>query len=272
MSTYVGLLQRLLSESAPSWLRNRYGRAFLEAIGLTLDLGTATFQRGLEQTYPLMCESTSLPILGSDRGIRRYPTEPEASYRVRLARWRQIKKHAGSHYGEMISIQPFFLPGALPTIRIVHQSGDGVGATWHTLNPDGSYETHYQSPSNWRFDPSSGEWSRAWLIIYVTGVGLDGAQYDDGIAQYDDGVTLWDGHLSSEQIDDIASIYNDSKAAHSVLKGIILASDPASFDPAGSSVSLPDGSTTFPVGNWRYAIDPVTGLPTRLGTASYTLY
>lgn len=28
----------------------------------------------------------------------------------------------------------------VPRIRIVHQSGDGSGATWHTLREDGSYE------------------------------------------------------------------------------------------------------------------------------------
>lgn len=262
MSTYAGLLQRAASELAPWFIRNRYGRAFLEAIGLTLDLGTETLHRALDQAHPLVCESSSLPIIGADRGIRRYVTEPEASYRIRLARWRQIKSHAGSHYGQMISLAPYFLPGAIPLIRTVHQVGDGTIATWHTLFPDGTYSVYQATPSNWQWDTTPFSWSRFWVIVYIdVSVGPRPSKWDDG-GKWDDG-HIWDGYVTSAQIDDMIGIILDSKAPHSTLAGLIFATDPASFDPqGGAGVGYPDGT-------WSQVINPATGLPSRLDTAIY---
>lgn len=261
MSTYVGLLQRIASESAPAFLRNRYGRAFLEAIGLTLDVCTETLHRGLDQAHPLVCASASLPIIGADRGIRRYPTEPEASYRIRLARWRQIKAHAGSHYGEAISLQPYFLPASVPMIRIVHQDGLGASATWHTLSERGVYSVRRATPSNWDWSGDDLSWSRFWVIIYVDAtMGPLPNTWNDGHT-WNDG-EIWGGYLTDGQIADIVSILLDSKAAHSTLAGVILATDPASFDPTGSGAGFPDGT-------WRYVIDPADNLPKRLASALY---
>ncbi len=261
MSIYVGLLQRVASELAPSFLRNRYGRSFLEAFGLTLDLATETLHRGLDQALPLFCESSSLPTIGADRGIRRYPTEPEDSYRVRLARWRQIRKHAGSHYGEMISLQTYFLPAAVPMIRIVHQDGLGASATWHTLDADSAYSVHRAEPSNWDWSGDDLSWSRFWVIVYVDAtVGPISNTWNDGHL-WNDGA-IWDGYLTDVQIADIVSIILDSKAAHSALAGVILATDPTSFDPTGSGAGFPDGL-------WRYVVDPATNIPHRLNTAIY---
>ena len=262
MSNYAGLLQRIASESAPWFIRNSHGRAFLESIGLTLDTITATLHRGLEQAQPLRCESASLPIIGADRGIRRYPTEPEASYRVRLARWRQIKKHAGSHYGQMISLAPYFLPGAIPRIRIAHQSNGVDQATWHTLEPDGSYRSETVQPSNFQWDIFPQAWSRFWVIVYIdTTIGPRPEAWDDG-GKWDDG-HIWDGYYTSNQIDDMISIINDSKAAHSKLAGLIFATDPASFDPQGGA------GPGYPDGSWYQIVDPATNLPTRLASAIF---
>lgn len=267
MSGFAGKFQRFLSENVPWWLQDQYAGSFLEAIGLTLDDGVQTLITGLRQSNPLQAFVDNLPYIGADRGIRRYPTEPVQSYRARLQRWRQIRHYAGTHYGEMISLQPYFSPNAVPRLRIFHQAGDGSCSTCHTLDPDGTYSVHRSTPSNWQWDPNLFEWSRFWLVIYVNGVGSDAAKYDDG-TKWDDG-TVWDGHLTIAQVGDIVAIVNDSKAAHSRLCGVILAPDPNSFDPAAPTTTDSNGASSMPDGRWYQAADPVTGKPTRLYGASF---
>jgi hypothetical protein len=268
MSGFAGRMQRFLSENVPWFLQDPNGGAFLEAIGLTLDVGTQTLLTGLRQMLPFQAFLDNLRHIGEDRGLVQQPTESEQSYRRRLAEWRQILAHHGSHYGEMIDLQPFFLPGSVPRIRIVHQAGDGSCATWHTLNPDGSYERHKQTPSNWNWDQNFFRWSRFWVIIYVDAdVGPVGAEWDDG-CEWDDG-TIWDGYLNEDQIADILAIINGAKAPHSVCAGIIIATDPASFDPTAATTAIGDGTFTHPSGDWDRVIRTATGLPVRLATASY---
>ncbi len=266
--SYIGRIQKAITDRAPYWIATGYGGVFLQALGLTLDTAQATLLHALKQTRPTTALEDALTYLGADRGIRRYPTEPLASYRERLRRWRQIHSHAGSHYGQMLNLQPFFLPGAVPRIRIVHQMGDGSCATWHTMSSAGVYSVHKATPSNWPWDFATFQWSRHWAIIDVSDIGDVAAQYGDGTT-YGDG-TVWGGHLSAAQIADIVSILNDSKGAHTVLWGVILATDAASFDPASTAVADAYGATSLPVGgNWQWAADPITGLPTRLSTARF---
>jgi hypothetical protein len=267
MSGFAGKLQRFLADNVPWFLQGPNGGAFLEALGLTLDNGTQTLVTGLRQSNPLQAFIDNLPFIGADRSIRRYPTEPVQSYRARLQRWRQIRHFVGTHYGQMISLQPYFLPGQLPTIRIVHQSGDGSSATWHTLSPEGVYSVDREEPSNWNFDGVPSKWSRFWLIIDGSSLTRDAALYDDGTT-YGDG-TVWGGYMSSAARDDIVSIVNDSKAAHSILWGVIICDNADDFDPASTAVADADGRTSLPVGNWGSAIDPATGAPGRLASAHF---
>ncbi len=266
--SYIGQIQRDISARAPHWIRNGYGGVFLQALGLTLDNAQATLLHGLRQTRPGTAFVDALAYIAADRGIRRYPTEPLASWRLRLKKWRQIKRHAGSHYGQMISLQPYFLPGTLPTIRIVHQAGDGSSATWHTLSPEGVYSVHRAIPSNWDFDGVPSKWSRFWVIIYVPGTRLDGGltYYDDGSVF--DGGQVYDGVLAAYGAD-MKAIVDESKAAHSICWGVILTNDPTAFDPTAIATTLPDGSTTLPTGNWGPIVDPATNLPTRPRFASF---
>jgi hypothetical protein len=266
---WIGALQRAIVERAPYWIKAGFGGIFLQSLGLTLDTAQATLLHGLRQTRPLVAFEDALAYLGADRGIRRHPTEPLASYRVRLAKWRQIKRHSGSHYGQMINLQPYFLPTAQPMIRIVHQMGDGSRATWHTLSPAGVYSVHKQSPSNWNWDQNFTRWSRFWVIIYVDSlVGPVADNWDEG--EEWDGGAIWDGYLTSAQITDILAIVNESKAAHSMCAGIILATDPDSFDPTMATTPIGDGTFTHASGDWDKITREATNLPVRLGTAIFS--
>ncbi len=262
MSGFAGKLQRFLSDNVPWFLQDPNGGAFLEAVGLTLDLGTQTLLTGMRQSNPLRAFVDNLPYIGADRGIRRYPTEPVQSYRSRLQQWRQIKRHAGSHYGQMLNLRPYFLPGAMPTIYCVHQAGDGSSATWHKTDPDGVYSYTRATPSNFDYDGAIDQWSREFWIIDAAGTRLDPllglTYYDDGNVY--DGGQVYDGGVEGAG-DDMKSLIDEYKAAWTTVWAVIVTTTP--FDPAGVSAALPDGSTTLPVGNWGSVIDPVTHLPSR---------
>ncbi len=260
MSGFAGKLQRFISENVPWFLQDPNGGAFLEAAGLVLDLGTQTLLTGLRQSNPLRAFTDNLKYIGADRGIKRYATTSTQAYRSQLQRWRQIRHFAGTHYGQMISLAPYFAPGATPRLRVVHQMGDGSCSTWHTLDPDGTYSVHRATPSNWAYDVSTFAWSRFWLIIEATPDMGAAAEYDDGTV-YDDGTTVYDGYFTAEQAADIVGIILDSKAAHSALWGVIVV-PPGALDPAGTSSTLSDGSTTYPDHNWYLEADPDTGKPT----------
>jgi hypothetical protein len=260
MSAYVGALQQVLATLPPHYLKNRYGRAFLEAFGLTLDVGTESLLRGLMQSYPLRCEEASLSILEADRGIRRRGTETVQSHRVRLASFRQIHAHAGSHYGQMINLRPYFMPGAYPTIYCVHQMGDGSCATWHKMAPDGTYSYTRATPSNFDFDGVPAKWSREFWFIEIAGTRLDGSmtQYNDG-STYNGGQVY--GGVSAVHGADIKAILDEAKATHTIVWTLALTT--GTIDPTGTAVTLADGSTTHPTGNWGPLVDPTTHAPTR---------
>lgn len=264
-----GQIQRLIAERVPWWIRAGFGGAFLEAFGVTMDLAQQTLLTGLGQTRPLTAYPENLGLIGADRGIRQYPNEPVESYRMRLAKWRQIKRHAGSHYGEMLNLQPYFLPGQIPLLRIVHQAGDGSVAVWHTLTPAGAYSVRYKTPSNWNWDDVPEKWSRFWLIVDVSGLTpVYRNHWDDG-SLYDFARLYWDGYYTSAVWDDVVSIVNDSKAAHSTLWGVILATGPRTFQPGDTATTDALGATSLPVGNWGSAINPTTGHPSRLYSAAF---
>ncbi len=265
--SFIGIIQQAIANLGPSFLQQKNVGTFLEAVGLTLDGAVEQLAQGMRLSQPLRCDSSALPVLSYDRGIRTYATEPEASKRYRLSQFWQLRRQFGTHQGEMRNLQPFFLPYA-PIIRIVHQAGDGVSATWHTLAADGSYSVHRQEPSNWDWDGNVGEWSRFWVIIYVDAVGLPAQPTWDG-GQLWDGGSIWDGLYTRAQILDMVGAIVDAKSAHSHLAGLIFATDPASFDPTRVPVTNPDGSTTLPAGNWYEIIDHFTGQPTRLQSAVF---
>jgi hypothetical protein len=270
MSVTFGELQRLVGRiiaRGPKFLGGRNILTFLESSAAMLDGGLEALNQGVLLAHPLGCDASALPQISRDRRIKIYPTEPEISKRFRLSRWLQLRRQFDTHQGEMRNVQPMFLP-ATPVLRVVHQDGLGNRATWHTLDASGVYSVYKKTPSNWNWDGQTTQWSRFWVIVYTDQLGLDAAEdWDDG--QDWDGGSLWGGSLTFAQITDIVDGIREAKGAASILWGLILASDPASFDPTASVVVDPTGWSTLPNGKWGYSVDPVTGQPTRLPTASY---
>ncbi len=223
----------------------------------------------------LECEPFVLPILAAQRGIRLWQTEPLLSQRVRVARWQQIRASFGRHEGQLRNLQPWWLPGTLPTIRIVHQSNEGTPtATWHTLDPSGVYSVVKASPSNWNFDGAPSKSSRWWAVIYLPPGGSLGAAWDAG--QPWDGGALW-GFAAQAAVADWIGMLLEAKGAGSRLAGVWVTDlQPGddipghagrhAFDPTDTAIQDAAGWTSLPIGNWGsavYAAGPYLGLGTR---------
>lgn len=263
-----GRLQRFIASIGPTWIHERNIGAFLEAVGRTLDDAVQACYEGLFASNPLYCNTDALTYIARDRGIRLYDTEPEPSKRQRLSNWEDILRAFGTQRGMLINLHPYFLPGALPTIHIVHQAGDGSSATWHTISPEGVYSVYRASPSNFDFDGVDAKCSRWFAIVNVSGTRLDpltaATLYDDGNAY--DGGQVYDG-IAASIGNDIMAILDEAKAAHDIGWALILTT--TAVDRTSTAVTLADGSTSLPVGNWGSIIDPSTHAPTRPPYASF---
>lgn len=262
MSMFVGTIQRLVARVGPWFLHSRNIGRFLQAFAVVYDQAITSLQQGLALSHPYRCDPSAFPVLSQDRTIRLYPSEPEASKRMRLANWLQIHRQRATHYGELLHSQPYFLPER-PIMRIVHQDGAGASATWWSIDATGQLWKHKAVPSNWDYDGQTEKWSRFWVILYVPASLL--VSYDDG-STYDGGA-VYDG-ITTQIASDIAEMILESKAAHSRLQAYIIATDPASFEPTSTPVVDPAGWSTLPVGNWGTpASPPPDSVFTRLPTA-----
>jgi len=259
-------------------MRQAWGIRMLEAVGMLLNALADRVDEGRRAASPRLCQEDVLPYHSRDRTIELYTTEPIASRRERLSNWWSLHRHRGTALGIMEHVQPYFLDQpALPRLRVVSQDQGGFRAQWWTRNPDGTVERHVEAPSNWNYDssaekatiPGGRHWARAWVIIYTEGTYLDSscARYDDGTV-YDDGSTVYDG-IAAQARADLIRMVKLWRAAHEQIWGIILAHNPASFDPTATAFSYPDGSTSLPTGSpsWLYTIDQSTNLATREQTA-----
>lgn len=263
--SYFGQFQRIIRENVAVWyLRQKNIGTFLEAIGLVLDGSIDGLRRGLRLSQPLRCDVEWFGPLSKDRKRPLYPNEPEASKRQRLRMWRQLARSAGSAYGAMANLQPYFLPGTLPRILIAHQSGDpGGGAitTWHVMAPDGSYSWYRPATSNHNYDGQTAKWSRWFCYIDLSGTGITPPNtYDDGHT-YDDGAVYDSPQLTPAKCADIVNILLDSNPPHAWLSAVVLTWTP--IDITATPVQDATGWWSLPAGHWGTTVDTSTGHGTR---------
>jgi len=239
------------------------GSRYLYSIGAQFDILGDDVVDGIRARFPLELKfPEALAMIGRDRSIVRGFAEPARSYAIRLTRWMDDWRLAGSAFSVLRQLQGYLTPYAT-TLRIVNNAG-----CWYTLNPDGS--TSYLQSGNWNWDGNASLWARFWVIIYCSG----GKPFDKGPKWGDPGVKwgqpagrTWGSTATSTQVKTIRGIVQQWKGAHAVCQNIILAFDPASFDPtAPGGAPLPDGTW----GRWANpSSSPFGSQMARLPTARY---
>ena len=116
---------------------------------------------------------------------------------------------------------------------------------------------------NWNWDNRPTAWSRFWVVIYTgTLWPVTTQRWGTTGAVWGSAPNLWGSTaITQEQVATLQAIVNDYKPAGTVCQNIILASDPASFNPATPE---PDGSWGKP-----NKISGGVAVPSRLATARY---
>lgn len=264
-------IRRLLG---PPWLTT--GEAGL--VGYSLDLLKDAFvervRLGLLVRFPFQgpdgttAPPDALAAIGRARGVRRGLNESAASYANRCLRWLDDRKTQGSPFALMQKLAEYTGPGC--KFRTVDTRGN-----WYTREVDGS-TSYVLKRANWEWDdhpvdiPSGkNRWSRFWVFIYPPATLWTPQPFDWGDVagpDWGDPVDTWGTTATGDQVKTIQAIVNEWKPAGTRCVNIIIAFDPASFDPA-AAVDDPG----MPNGQWEFDGRVVGGVmvPARLDTARY---
>lgn len=106
------------SKIAPSWLQNKYGTAWLEALGDTKDELVERIKTAIKTRMPTQADQGALEAIGSERQIDRLPSETNSSYGARLQRAWNSWKWSGTAKGLLLALDDAKLGGA--SIEIVN--------------------------------------------------------------------------------------------------------------------------------------------------------
>lgn len=255
------LIRRFL---APRWLTEGEG----ELVGYSLDMMKDAFverlQLGLLARFPETAPPDALAAIGRDRRVIRGINESAASYAQRLIRWLDDRKTVGNPFALMQKLAEYV--GGTSSFRTVDARGN-----WYSRAADGT-RSLLLNQANWNWDdkPNTADgrprWGRFWVIIYPGDVWNDGGEQWGSAAAWGTADRSWGSSATPDQVATLKAIVADWKPAGTKCVNIILAFDPASFDPTAAV-----DDTGMPAGLWERWSKIVAGVqvPARLSTARY---
>lgn len=254
------LIRRFL---APRWLTEGEGGMVGYALDLMKDAFVQRLFLGLLARFPETAPTDALAAIGRDRRVVRGINETEASYRARVLLWLDDRRVAGNPFALMKKISEYIGPG--PSYRTVDARGN-----WYSRAADGT-ESVLLNQANWQWDDDTSglRWSRFWVIIYPNGLWAEypndwGDTLDPGWGQRK--LYTWGCTTPHDVVRTIQFLVADWKPQGTRCVNIILALDPASFDPTN-----PVDDPGMPNGLWERWSKNVAGVqvPARLDTARY---
>lgn len=257
----------------PSWLTDGEGGLVGYALDLVKDASMKAFVLGLRARFPqdpadptgqTTAPPDALAAIGRDRRMQRGIFETDVEYAARLPTWLDERKTAGNPFTLMRQLHAYTGTAHGCSFRTVDARGN-----WYSRAADGSQSAVLKA-GNWNWDnrPTDDQgrtrWSRFWVVIYP-GTLWGPSPFNWG----DTAGPRWGGSSSStlgstatpEQIATLRALVLDWMGAGKRCVNIILAFDPATFDPASPE---PDGL-------WEHWSKVVGGVrvPARLSTARY---
>lgn len=254
---------------APPWVvREGDGELIGYALDIIKDAFIERLRLGLLARLPQQdpdgtpAPSDALAAIGHDRRVVRGINETETAYAKRLIAWLDDRKTAGNPFALMQKLAEY--TGPLPSFRTVDARGN-----WYSRAANGT-RSMLLKQGNWDWDGIDPlvQWSKFWVIIYPNGLWSESA-YDWGDAagpDWGESAQTIGSTATPEEVEAIRFLVSDWKPAGTKCINIIVAFDPASFDPTHAlhGAGLPDGL-------WEHWSKVVGGVqvPARLATARY---
>lgn len=251
------------------WLTDEEG----EKIGYSLDLLKDMFAQraflGLLAGFPQngpngeTAPPDALARMARDRRVVRGIFETDAEHAARLKTWLDERQTSGNPFTLMRQLAGYTGNKHGVSFRTVDARGN-----WYSRDANGA-ESYLLKTENWNWDDRPFEdgkrrWSRFWVIIYA-GTLWAPSSYNWGDAAGPGWGGSTTGTLGStatvEHVQTVRAIVADWMGAGKRCVNIILAFDPASFDPTAPE---PDGLWE----HWSKVVANVR-VPARLSTARY---
>jgi hypothetical protein len=232
---------------APRWLTEGDG----ELVGYSLDLIKDAFlercRLGMLVRFPQQDANgtpgptDALDAMGRDRRMVRGIEETDTAYALRMKDWLTDRRRAGNPFCLMKQLAAYCDGNGDKgcSFRTVDNSGN-----WYSRSSAG-VETSSLDTGNWDWDAEAAtNWGRFWVIIYPgTRWTLTGQDWGDASNPWGGALATWGSStITDEQSRTLRALIADWKPGGTQCHTIILAFDPASFDP-----SAPE-----PNGTWHY--------------------
>lgn len=262
----------------PSWITDLEGGLVGYALDLIKDASMKAFVLGLRARFPLdpadptgqtTAPPDALAAIGRDRRVQRGIFETDLQYAARLLTWLDERKTSGNPFTMMRQLHAYTGTAHGCSFRTVDARGN-----WYSRAADGT-ESAVLKTGNWNWDdrPTDDQgrtrWARFWLIVYPgtlwTASAFDwgdtaGPRWGEYHGRYEDAQTLG-STATQEQVATLRAIVLDWMGTGKRCVNIILAFDPASFNPASPE---PNGLWGKP-----YTYVGGTAVSSRLSTARY---
>lgn len=256
---------------APSWLTTGDGELVGYALDLVKDAFVERVRLGLLAQFPQngpngeVAPSDALAAQGRDRRVIRGIDETDAAYALRLLAWLDDRKRTGNPFALLQKLAEYLGTGCV--IKTVDVNGN-----WFVRDASGNL-SFYIAQANWNWDGdfSGLNWSRFWVVIHPPSSLWTVSTHNWGDATGpgwgdETGSTTLGTTATVDQVNTVRAIVKDWKPAHTQCVNVIVAFDPATFDPTATlpSAGLPDGT-------WNHWSKNVGGVqvPARLSTARY---
>ncbi len=243
--------RRIWASLVPRWLSDGDGGLVGYVLMLLNDASLDRHYLGHLARFPQQgpdgtpAPDDALAALGRDRGEVRGIDESSASYAYRLTQWLVDARTRGTAFTMMKKLAEYCdWDGSKGcSFRIVDNRGN-----WFSRSSSG-VETSSLDTGNWDWDGDTARWSRFWVIIYPGTRWIDTAQTWGGAGTWGGATATWGSStITEEHTRTLRTIVDDWKPGGTRCHTVILALDPASFDP----------STPEPDGTWVYWANRLT--------------
>jgi hypothetical protein len=238
------MLVDVVLSRAPPWLgggdpvfTNEDWAKYLTALIEVQDALVEKMDQASKAHMPTLAPPSALPILGNDRVMTQGPSEPNASFALRLRGAFDAWSRAGNDLSVMIQVLAYLSP-MTPMVRTVTDS-----SVWHTYvaGTDTTQPPAVQALSNWNWDNEGdphpvgkNAWWRWWLVLFAvspSAFAAAGPNWGDAGIKWGDTNRSWGFNVPASTFTTIRNIVKLWMRAGSWCRWMIVSFDSTLFDP-----------------------------------------